>query len=237
MLRFSLMRRAMLGLCASALLLGAAGQAHAGFVQLSSPAQLGASDITAQYTGADGDVEPSGYSITAGGETLTFTTADSGNMVRATQGTSWSPGAFPDSTGLLVSIDPNTGTGSAITITFSSPVKDVGLEVQQNSALDTTFTATVSGTAPSLMGTVMVAGSAGAGSLGFIGFAGTGGDLITSLVISSSDGMPADNNEFAMGPVTFGPNVIPEPSTLAMLPVSIVGLLAYRWMRRRRSAA
>jgi hypothetical protein len=235
--RASLMRHNIVGLAALALLLGGVSRAQAGFVQLTSASQLNSGDTTAIYTGSDGDVEASPYSITAGGNTLTFTTADGGNMVRADQGNSWNPGAFPNGTKLLVSVDPNSGIGSAITITFSTGVPELGLSVQQSAPTETTFTATVSGTAPSLMGTVVVPDTGGNGSLGFIGFAGTSGSLITSLVISSSDGNSADDSQFAMGPVTFGPpiiTVIPEPSTLALAGSAVLGLLAYRVIGLRR---
>jgi hypothetical protein len=206
-------------------------------LQLGSASDLNPADTTATYTGSDGDLEASPYVLIAGTNTLTFTTADGGNLFRANQGDSWTPGAFPNGTPLLVSVDPNTGVGSAVTITFATPIKDVGLYVQQNVPVDTTFTATVSGTAPSLTGMVTVLDSGGNGNLGFIGFAATGSDTISSLVISSSDGNPADNSQFAMGPVIGPFGTVPEPTTLSLGCISIVGLVAYRLRRRIRRAA
>jgi hypothetical protein len=78
----------------------------------------------------------------------------------------------------------------------------------------------------------------GAGNLGFIGFRATGADVITSIQISSVDSVnDAFNNDFAMGPVTFGevtpPPAVPEPSSLVLGGFSIVGLLAYGILRKK----
>jgi hypothetical protein len=236
MRRLSLRHDAFVGLVGLLLLLGGFGRAQAGFVQLAAASDLNPADTTATYTGSDGDIEASPYVLTAGTNTLTFTTADGGNFFRANQGDSWTPGAFPNGEALLVSVDPNTGVGSAVTITFTDPVTQVGLYVQQNVPVNTTFTATVNGTAPSLTAMVTVPDSGGNGNLGFIGFAATGSDTISSIVISSSDGNSADASQFAMGPLIGPFTSIPEPSTLSLGYISILGLIAYRFLRRMRAA-
>ena len=70
----------------------------------------------------------------------------------------------------------------------------------------------------------------GSGGLGFIGFKDTVDSSITSILISSVDSLDSSfNNDFAMGPVTFGtptvPPGIPEPSTFAIATVSTLGLM------------
>jgi len=236
------MRHTILGLAAVALLLGGVGQAQAGIIQLASPGDLNPGDTTAIYAGNDGDVVPSPLSLAAGGNTLTFTTMDGGNFQRVDEGTSWS-GAFANGTKLLWTLDPlsNPQMGSPVTIGFASSVTEVGLSVQQDNPVSTTFMATAFGTMGQLSITVVVPDSGtGPGNLGFIGFAGTGGELITSISISSMDPTNgAFNNDFAMGPVTFGSAqvVIPEPSSLVLAGFSTVGLLAYGIFRRKPRVA
>jgi hypothetical protein len=241
MRRISLLKYLIPSLAVVALVLGGGGAAQAGFVQLLSPGDLNPGDTTAIYAGADGDVVPSPVMLSAGGNTLTFTTDTGGNFQRADQGMSWT-GAFPDGTKVLWTLDQSTGVGSSVTIGLANPVLEVGLQVQQDHPADTTFTATVfNGNTPGLtiMVTVPDSGS-GAGNLGFIGFRANGGDMITSISISSVDSSdPSFNNDFAMGPVTFGSpqTIVPEPSSLVLGGFSTLGLLACRFLRRKPQAA
>src|SRR4029078_8000666 len=121
---------------ALALALTTVGQASASIIQLTSPGDLSGSDTTAIYTGADGDVVASPYSLTAGGNTLTFTATTGVQFLRVDQGTSWS-GSFPDGTKLLWGLDPVANVGSPISISLASGVTEVGLSVQQDHLADT----------------------------------------------------------------------------------------------------
>jgi len=230
------MRYAISALAALALLLVGAGQSTASIFQLSSPGDLSGSDTTAIYTGSDGDIVSSPYSLAAGTNTLTFTATTGVQFQRVDQGISWS-GDFPAGTKLLWSLDPDANTGSPMSIGFASGVSEVGLSVQQDHLANTTFTATAfSGTTAELTITVTVPGS---GGLGFIGFKDTVDSSITSILISSVDSVdPSFNNDFAMGPVTFGnpgpPPGTPEPSALAIAGVSTLGLMLYGYRRRTR---
>jgi hypothetical protein len=241
MRRVSLVRHTIWGLAALALLWGGVGQAQAGFVQLFSPADLNPGDTTAIYTGADGELVSSPYNLAAGGNTLTFTATTGTEFLRADQGMTWTPGAFPDTTKLLWTFDPVANSYSPVSIGFASTVTEVGLQVQQDDPVSTKFTATVfSGTTPELTITVTVPDSGGAGNLGFIGFRATGSDTITSILISSIDSTDTTfNNDFAMGPVTFPglANAVPEPSTLVMAGISTLGLLLVCGRRRRKLKA
>lgn len=235
------MKRSISGLATLVLALGFAGQSKAGVIQLTDPSQLSASDTTAIYSGADGDYVTSPYSISAGGNTLTFSTNTGTDFERVDQGNSWT-GAFSSGTKLLWDLDANNTIGGPVTVGFASGVLEAGLSVQQDHPVDTTFTATVfldGSTNPGLTITVPVTDSGtGPGNLGFIGFRATGSDVITSIVISSTDSVNTSyNNDFAMGPVTSTTigSVVPEPSSLALASVSsAVCLMVYGWKRRRQ---
>src|SRR5262249_12752088 len=241
MRKVSLMRHAILGLMALALLAAGAGPAQAGFVQLLSPSDLDPSDTTAIYAGNDGDVVPSPVMLAAGGNTLTFTALTGVQFQRVDQGVSWTPGAFPDGTKLLWTLDPAANVGSAVSIGFATGVTEMGLQVQQDNLADTTFTATVfNGANQGLQVMVTVPNGTGNGNLGFIGFRATGSDIITSITISSTDSTDSSfDNDFAMGPVTFSvpgpPPAVPEPSSVVLAGFSTLGLLAYRLFRQKHS--
>ena len=202
------MKRCLAMLAAMTLLLTVLGQARAGLIQLSSSSQLDAGDTTALYTGNDGDPIAPPYALSAGGNTLTFTNSNGTDFQRVDEGASWTPGAFLNGTKLLWNLDNiSNNPNGAVTISLATGVGELGLSVQPESNDNTTFTITpFSGLTSFGPFTVTVDNSTNLpnGNLGFIGFQGTAGDLITSLVISSSESNSSFNNDFVMGPVTFG---------------------------------
>jgi hypothetical protein len=137
-----------------ACLAAAAPAAAAGFVQITDPSGLSAGDTTATYTGVDGEQVASPYSLSAGSTTLTFSTASATDFSRVDEGTSWI-GAFPNGHKLLWDLDSAGDVGGPVTTAFAPAVTEMGLSVQQDHSVDTTFTATVyEGTTPEL--TIMV---------------------------------------------------------------------------------
>lgn len=222
-------------------------QARAGAIQLTDPSQLSPSDTTATYTGSDGDSEPSPYSVSAGGNTLTFTTSTTTDFERVDAGgPNWTLSPFPTGTKLLWDLDsslPNGVVGGPVTISFGTGVHEAGLQIQpDNYTGTTTFTEDVyNGNALIGSFTVTDPQTSPSGNLAFIGAQATGSDVITSIVISSVDSVDPTtyNNDFAMGPVTFGAAIssVPEPSSLALASVSTLGLMLYGWRRRPRASS
>jgi hypothetical protein len=213
-------------------------QLRAGAIQLTDPSQLSPSDTTAIYTGVDGDQIASPYVLAATGNILTFSTTGT-DFTRVDEGTSWI-GAFPNGTKLLWDVNSNDNIGGPVTVSFANPLHELGLSVQQDNAVDTTFNFQAFNGNTSL-GTFSVtvpdSGPPSVGNTGFLGVQASGSDVITSLVISSTDSVNSSfNNDFAMGPVTFGNQVIPEPSSIVLASISSVGMVVYGWRRRQRAS-
>jgi len=151
-----------------------------------------------------------------------------------------SAGDFAAGTTLLWDINANGNAYSTTgdTIAFGTPVTEAGLQVQADQLNSTKFTAQVFSASSSETFTITTAAT-GAASLGFLGFRATGGDVITKIVITSTDlANTTFNNDFAIGPVTFGSDVaaVPEPSTFMMAGLGVAAFVAYRRRRLARKA-
>jgi hypothetical protein len=210
-----------LALAPLALLWAGAGPAAAAF-QLTSPMQLDPSDTTAVYPQPEFTTVPSPYSLSAGGNTLTFTNLGGGDFIRYDQGSAWN-GDFTNGTKLLY----NQGNGPT-DIKLQKGVGEVGLEAQSNIIASHIFTISIFDGATKLL-TFTVPGD---GFASFIGARAEGSEVITEVLITS------DDNDFAFGPLTFGPSPspVPAPGTIALAACGIVTLAGYRWRRGRRAS-
>jgi len=213
--------------CVLALILVAGSvRANAGSFQISSPAGLSPSDTTLNFSGSQSTLFDSPIAFSAGGNTLTFSNTGGFEVVEA--GTSYFDTAFPNGTVILYG-SGYFGSGGAVTIDFSNPVGQVGFNAEEFA--DGPYTVSFSAfDGANLLGTFTSSGSDPDGGfdsvLSFEGVQATGGDRITSLVVSDGNG-----NNLGLGPITYGA-ATPEPGTFGLL---LTGLAGLGEMIRRRA--
>ena len=122
----------------------------------------------------------------------------------------------------------DTGDGSSVVL--SMPIDTDAFYLYAEPRGPGTFLLTVTaqdGTSAS----AHVVGDSGAK---YFGFYGTVGDTIDNITVSAS----ASAGGFAVGEfgISSGASPVPEPSTLALLGIGAISLLAYAWRKRRRTA-
>lgn len=224
------------GICC--LLLLAAADARADAVRLLTAGDLSGAAVTAQYQDPAGSVTFSPYTLTAFGNTLTF--SNNNQFVRQDDGTDGYETDF--ATGTRVLFSQTSGTNSETIITFAAGVTEFGFDL--DTVLAGNFTVEVS----TLSGSTLtfdvadVTAGTGLGPTAFIGAAAQNGDLITSVRIFSQTGQGFTNN-YGLGPVSFtngptpAPEPVPEPATLVLLGTGLAGAVgAARRHKRRRGA-
>ena len=230
--------------------------AWADAIPLVPPIGTPSGGTTVSYPGAEGTLLPSGFSVMAGGNTLTFTQQgfplSTANFRRVAQtpssgpllgcGTTWGGNFLPCTQLLYTGGADRSGLGP-VTITFANPIVEIGLQAQNfapvfpSPGAPQSFVASVfRGATPLVGGTFTFVGmssNAADGSATFIGFRAINGDSFDRIVISSN------TNDFAIGPITFGPagatgaTPIPEPTALTLLGTGVAALGIGRRLRRR----
>jgi hypothetical protein len=199
-------------------LVAVSSRAYAGSIQITSSAGLSASDTTLNFSGTQSTELGTPVAFGAGGNTLTFSNTGGFEVVQA--GTSYFDTAFATGTTILYG-DGYFGSGGPLTIDFSSPVGQVGLNVEEFA--DGPYTITFSAyDGSTLLGTFTSSGSdpdgGFASTLSFEGVQATDGSEITSLVLSDSDG-----DDLGLGPISYAA-ATPEPGTFGLLLTGLAGL-------------
>lgn len=199
--------------------LSSAAVAHAGSIQFTSASQLSASDTTLTFPSTSVSTPVSSpVSYSAGGNTLTF--SDAGSKFELDQvGVTYFTSGFANGTEILYAAG-FSGAAAPITIDFLNPVGQVGFNAEEFAGGNENFTFSAFDNAV-LIGSFMATGN-DPNSLAFLGLSATGGDAITSLVVSDTQG-----NNIALGPIAFGassPSPVPEPSTMVLMGTGLFGL-------------
>lgn len=225
-----------------ALALATPASARADVIQLFSRAQLTPGGATTDYPDPNPATFLAPLAVRVGVSTITFTpavpTPPSGLVLRReNQGVGFF-GNFPAGTELLVTENQFGTPVGPLTINFSLPVLEFGLDAQNTeTAADATslFTFSVFNRA----GVSFTFTRGGPDTLGtfFLGARATLGDAITRVVISGASSLspaevPNAQNNFAIGPVTVLP--IPEPTTMLLLGTGLVGAAAAGFRKRRQ---
>lgn len=242
-------------LLALAVLSGSA--AHAGqnpYDPNGTAAQLGAgASTTAPYAAGtpSGNVFtlPSPYSVSAGGQTITFKATGEATNSMFESLNNQGQFDFASGTQILDTFDTTTKTITGpLEIDFGSGVSAFGLQTQSAVVDFEQFTfSTYNGTA--LVGTyttpVIDNFTPDVGKSVFLGAQATGGDIFTKVVISSRsfvDGSPSSpstgsDNDFYFGPLAMQPAAVPEASSVISLGMALALLGGATLITRRRKAA
>jgi len=187
--------------------------AAASAIQVFSSADLAPGFRTAVYPEPEGTLLPSPYILNTGDNVFTYSLDAGGTFLRG------------DISGTRFLYNGAILTGpSPVTISFATPLSEVGTTVLSNTQGNTTFTFTLYNSA-AVIGTFTRSGPYASGL--FLGAEATGGDVITRMSIASN------TNDFLMCPCAYA-NTVPEPATMGLIGLPLLVALAWRRIRLPR---
>ena len=209
--------------------IGVSTFSSAGIIQLGSSAGLSAGSAVHSFPDALGSSYSDTVAYAVGGNTVTFS-ASGDTLTRFEAGVDYLTTAFSTNTQLLFA-SGNFGASAPVTLSFATPVLEVGFNLEEAAFGDYVIRFTAFNGATSL-GTFTASGN-DPDRLSFVGAAATAGDVITSLLISDDQG-----NDLAFGPIAFGTSTEPPPpppsvSAPASLALMVLGLGVMTRIRRR----
>jgi hypothetical protein len=200
------------------------GQARATVAQLTSAASLSPGGATLAYSGTVGNTYGSPLSFSAESNTLTFSAA--GDTLELDQvGVNYGVTAFSNGTYILFA-GGFQGATAPITISFASPVTEFGVNAEDFKGGPYTVSFTVFD-GPLALATFTTNGN-DPKALSFEGAVATGGDAITSIVISDDV-----SNNIGLGPISFATESapmtgVPEPASVALFGFGLAALAVFR---------